>query len=81
MVEKKKTEEPESPFHVVEFAETGARGVVHEDALDGVLAGGLDDLGITSDRSREPVLTDAEWAAEQTRSVKSKTKQPTTEGK
>lgn len=68
-------------FHVVEHPETGGRGVVAAEALEDVLAGGLTDVGITTDRAREPVLTDAEWAAQQTPSV-SKTKQPTkTEGK
>ena len=67
--------EPESEFHVVELPETGGRGVVHVDAVEGVVAGGLVDLGPTSDRYRDPILTDAEWAAQQTPSTKKK--QPT----
>lgn len=87
-----KPQPDEAAFHVVEFPPNGARGVVHTEALDGVLAGGLPDLGTTSgledlgpttDRYREPVLTDAEWAASQTPSVarQKSRKQPTSEGK
>lgn len=63
-------------MHVIELPATGGRGVVDGASLADWLSRGFVDVGVTTDRGREPVISDAEWAELQSPSV-ARRKKPT----